>query len=1301
MSQLVPPAWRLLIVVLLALPCVHLAAGEVVIADFTAADNRKGLDWNADNVEVTIGPRLVTERGNVLKLVAKQDDYPGIAFYAPMVPRDWSTFESLSLVVWSNDERDMAIRIDDHKSAGYNSRFNGSTHLLKGRNLVQLPVATIGKAIDVKNIKLLNFFVDHPPANLTLWIDDVKLGSLEAERTPFIPYAERLDHQPQMDVVSPHLPFARNLAGGPLNAFMIAGVKQGREVVELMQRVDLAPKVLSWDREWGANTWGFGDAYGQRGSGLDCALMQRYLASSMQGPEKFEVLLLTTPMGWNRFGPAARQAILERVRDRGEGLVLLMPFTGERGQPWPEDLRALSALIDADADWVDDSGTVRQPGKGREYGERWQVVGDHPITAGVPFESLPQTGMQVQTYQLAPGAQALVTLTPRNKPVIAVRQVGKGRVVTFATVGWSLTPLMDTPDGYADRPAYRYWETWYSLLSRSALWAAGRPLARAGAAKDLAVTGDHADPWYTVRQWSDAQGKVTDWELRFADPTPELRRFALQVPVAVDPGAAIPVRFTVPEGLTGVTWSAMLGELGDGRWRTLATTSVEGGAVSFPSTRVRQPIALVRVLGKRGEQIVAEGRAEVVVTPKSVWDDYETLTWYEQGLPFLSDVEMARMREFGLSGNTASPGNPNEWRRLFRGGMRIHPVGFADGLHAKDIEGQMRQWRESQNKDRTALVRRPSFAEKSFADAQRAKTAKVAAEAKPFGPLSYITSDETSLTSYTAEFDLDEHANNVAAFRAKLQAQFGDIATLNAAYGTTLASFDAVVPVTGAEAKDGKIAGAAALWNAWRSHNDDAWAGVFRLYGDALKSGDSAARLSVSGTQEQAVFNGIDWAKLSPELGAVSGYGGRWQELQRLCFGAADLRATPWCAYGRSGRAVDHQVWTNLLAGGDGMAMFWWFSLRNPDLTLCQSGKDYQRVIVEMRGGIGKQIMQSTRQFSPVAVLWSATSQRAAWLRGKFEDFKKAESQVMTALYAAGHDPVLVSETQVANGELSKRGIRALILPMTLALGRGEKKGDLPLLPAVTKLLDAGGAVVVTDLPELDGFLRPAELPDAVAKRLTRFDVAALAGVLSKANATPHVALTPSTGITPVLHAVDGAGGARILTLVRDPVGTKEVVGADGVPYIERDTSGGAEIQPVTVGVAGLGKVIIIDCRSGKLVPVKDGTITVNVQAGDGHPLAAMPYTVSGLEAKASAANDDLTITWQVRANQAIISGHVMHVEVRGKDGKVLRHLVRNVTTGTDGAGSLMFPLAVEDGTELTVHLRDALTGLIAIIAIK
>jgi hypothetical protein len=1282
---------------LLAVLGTSLRAGDAAslpIADCSSEAILKQADYDHDLVTLAVGPRAVTERQKVLRYVAKGGDYPAFAFRKPQLPKDWSHYEALSFDVWSNSDHQLAVRIDDEKSVGYASRYNGDVHLLKGLTHVQLPIKVIAKSIDVHRITSLVLFLDHPPAGFTLWFDAIHLGPFESDKIPFIPYAERFDHQPTMDLVTPHLPMGRSLAGGPVSAFLLAGVQQGREVVEMMERMDIAPRVLSWDREWGVSTWGFGDYYGQRGSFLDCALMQRYLASSMQGPEHFESLVLSTPMGWNQYGLAARAAIIDRVRTQGEGLVLMMPFPGERGQPWPQDLRDLSALIDSTSDWLDDGGGVHNPPDGRIFGKPWVVAGQHPITDGVPFAALPMGDMEVQRYTVAPDAQVLIALAS-GEPVLAVRQVGKGRVVTIAARGSSLTAFMNAPEGYADRPAHRYWEVWYDLLDRAIAWSGGRTLERHGQPQEATLAPEDADPWFHLRQWHDASGKVTDWELNFANPDPAFQRFALTAPEAVPPGHAIGVHFKAPEGLADASWSATLGELGDGRWRTLQTSSCDpkAGSIELSSARVRQPICLIRIRAERAGRVVAEGRAEVVVTPDPLWDDYETFTWYGEGLPFLSDFEMARMRDFGLSGNTASPGNPNEWRRLFRGGMRLHLVGFADGLHANDLEGQMRTWRESN--DRKALIRKPSFADPTFAAEQRTKAEKVAQLAAPYAPLSLITSDETSLTSYTAEFDLDEHPANVAAFRRRLEQQFGSIAALNLAFGSSLASFDEIRPLTGEEAKKN---GQLALWNSWREHNDDAWAGAFGLYGAGLKSGYPAARLSVSGTQEQAVFNGIDWAKMTPELGAVAGYGGRYQELQRLCFRTADLRATPWCAYGRSGYAVDYQLWSNLLTGGSGTALFWWYSLRDPDLTLCKSGRDYQRVIAELRSGIGKQIMHATRVFSPVAVLWSANSQRASWTRGRFDDFKKAEAEVMQALYAAGFDPMMVSEAQVAGGELAKRRVRVLVLPMTLSLGRGSVHGGLATLPAVQALLDAGGMVLTTDTPELNEFLRAEPLPSAIASRFTRFGdaAAALAGALAKAGAKPHVTLTPKKGMTAVLHADEGAAGASLLTILREPIGSREVVGADGVAFMQRDDSAGPETQTVRIDLGTLAGATCIDCRSGAVLPQDGGTITISMRAGDGHPIALLPYRIEKLEVAAAVVAGELRINWTVHASSPVIATQVAHIEVLDALGRVLRHLSRNPLTGADGHGSLVLPIAPEDGASFTVRVRDVLSGQVA-----
>jgi hypothetical protein len=1290
----------LAIVAVLAAPRGKLGAADapvVVINDFASAASLALVDYDHDNVSLSIGPRAVTEREQVLRYVAKGGDYPAFTLHRPQLPKDWSVHEALSFNVWSASERDIAVRIDDEKSVGYASRYNGGVHAGKGITHVQIPVTAIGKSIDVHRIRALVLFLDHPPAGCTLWFDAVRLGPFESEKVPFIPYAERFDHQPTMEVASPHLPLARNLSGGPLSAFLIGGVTQGREVVELIERIDLAPKVLSWDREWGCNTWGFGDFYGQRGSFLDNALMQRYLASSMQGPERFEVLVMTTPRGWNQFGLAARAAIIERVRDRGEGLVLLMPFTGDRGAPWPDDLRALSALVDGASDVLDDGGNVHAPKDGRLFGKPWAVTGTHAITAGVPLAALPTGDMEVQRYTPAKDAQVLIALSS-GEPVLAVRQVGKGRVVTCAARGMSLTPMMNAPDGYANRPPYRYWEAWYDLLARASAWAGGRSLARAGQSAVVTVAGSDADPWYTLRQWKDAAGAVTDWELAFADPDPAFKRFALSAPEAVLPGQPATVTFTAPEGLAGARWTALLGELGDGRWRTLERIDVDPakGSCALPSGRVRQPIALVRIQAFQGERLAAEGRAEVVVTPPPQWEDYETFTWYGEGLHFLADVEMARMRDFGLSGNTASPGNRDEWRRLFRGGMRLHLVGFANGMHIDDLEGQQRIWRES--KDRAALIRKPSFSDPAFAAEQRAHAEKVGAEAAPFAPLSLITSDETSLTSYTTEFDLDEHPANVAAFRSRLTARFGTVTALNQAFGTAFASFAEIGPVTGEEARK---SGQFALWNAWREHNDEAWADVFKLYGDGVRAHYPAARLSVSGTQEQAVFNGIDWAMLTPMLGAVAGYGGRYQELQRLCYRGPGLRSTPWVAYGRSGAAVDYQLWSNLLAGGDGTALFWWYSLRDPDLSFCQSGRDYQRVIAELRAGIGMQLMHAERSFSPVAVLWSANSQRASWTRGRFDEFKKTEGEVMQALSTAGFDPLLLSEAQVASGELAKRKVRVLVLPMTLSLGRGAKHGGIAALPGLQALLDDGGMVLATDTPEVDEFLRPEALPAAVAGRLTRFAEVkgALAAALAKAGARPWVGLAPGAGVTAVLHDISGGGGARLLTVLREAVGSHEVVGADGVPYIQRDASAGPETEQLTIDLGALTGMTCIDCRSGTVLAHSGGTVTIAMRAGDGHPLALLPYRIAGFDASATLASGELSIAWTIHASLAAISPHVVHVEVLDGQGVALRHLCRNVLTAGDGHGSLVLPMASEDGASFTVRVRDVLSGRSAEVA--
>jgi len=1271
-------------------------AAPFVIAKFDTAEDLKRIDFSKENVELSVGPRAVTDTNNVLKYVAFKGEWPSFAFYPPKLPKDWTKYEALSFTVWTNNDCDLGMRVDDEKSFNYNTRFNHAIRLQKGRTRIQIPVKNIGKTIDVSKIKMFGINTDHPPAGFTLWFDDFRLGKMESQKVDFVPYAERYDLISSLDVVTPHIPTGRNIADGPLNVFMLSSVKYGREVTEMMQRADLKVSLLSWDREWGANTWGFGDFYGQRGHSIDYTLMQKYLDSSMQGPEKFDAMAMYTPLGWNRFTPSARQAILKRVRENGEGLVLVMPFPGDKDVPWPEDLKEVCALINSDSDWIRNGDDVRYAIKGRLWGgAAWKKTKEHPITSGVPIEALPFKAMETQKYELAPGAEVLISLTT-GEPVLAVRQVGKGRVVTFATRAVSLTPTMPLPGDFANAPRFRHWEAWYNLINRAVLWAGNREFKRAGLPVELAVTGANADPFFSAKQWKDDSGKVTDWELQFKDPNPALKKFEIKVPEVVKHGEKIGATFSAPE-IPNATWTVTLSERGGTEWRTLEKMAFEPkeGKVEISTDRVRQNMSYIKIEAILNGALAAEGRAEVVLTPEPVWDEYHVFTWLEGGLPFLFDFEMTRMRELGITSNTSDPKDVNTIKTLFRGGMLAHPVGLTQGLHAHDLAEKSKKFRET--KDKANLIRQPSYADEEFVKKERETVGKVAENLAKYSPLSMIMGDETALTSYTAEFDFDFHPSNITNFQAKLKAKFTTIDALNKATHNTAKSFEEIVPPTSDEAKAAKNFG---LWNEWRAHNDDMWTGAFKMYGDAMKEKYPASRLSVSGTQEQAVFNGIDWAKLAPVFGAVCGYGGRFQELQRLSYQNGDLRVTPWGAYGRNGRAVDHQVWSSLVTGGDGMALFWWYSLRNPDLTFCKSAKDYQRVILELQRGIGKQYMQSQRLFSPVAVLWSANSQRASWTTGRFDAFKKAEDEIVNATLDAEFDPYFISEQQVADGELSKRGTRVILLPMTLSIGKGESNVGLALVLALEKFIASGGLVVVTDVPTCDEYLQPAAF-DGLAAKLTKYaDVKTnLAAAFEKAGAKPTVTMRNGAGklkkTHATLHKIPGGAVGSLLTIMRAPVGQKEVIGADGVIRAEPDAAGGKEIESIEIDVSGLGKGNFYDVRKQAALTVADGKIKIEMLHGDGYPIAILPYSVDGLSAKAALKDKTLSIEIELNSSAKLWTTHIVRVEViDAKTNTILEHFCKNVKCDQSGKGSIALPLSLEDaGREFTVKVRDVLSG--------
>ncbi|MFH1706946.1 MAG: hypothetical protein ABIF71_03395 [Planctomycetota bacterium] len=607
----------------------------------------------------------------------------------------------------------------------------------------------------------------------------------------------------------------------------------------------------------------------------------------------------------------------------------------------------------------------------------------HPITAGVPLEALPFEAMQMERFTPASDATVLIE-TADGFPVLAVRDVGKGRVATFAVRADSLTPNFSIPAGKRDVRDYRYWEVWYSLLNRAALWTAKRELKRDGAAVELALDAANRDKVLVPAVWKDANGAVTDWKFKqYLPPAAMQAEWKMILPATVPAGKPITLAFDPPPGYTATGYKVRLAEIMSDRSRTLLELAIDPATapknaagqftVAIPTDRMRRYCAAVTLM-TTGTKVPGPSRTnEVIVIPDPAWEDYEAICWSGGGLPFLRSTEEARMRDLGLTGSSASFDDTASMDRLLRAGLKVHFLGYANGLHARNYDEAVRQWKITG--DRKWLVREPSLADPAFWEKELARMAAVADAAAIYRPLQLIASDETSFTSYGADFDFDFHPANVDAFRAALKTRFATVEAMNTALGTKAASFEAVMPPLGEEArKDPALFG---LFNAWRSYSDDLWAGTFGKYRQALRAKYPEARMSVSGTQANGVFNGIDWSKVGPNLDACCAYDGRFQILQRMSF-RPGLKNTPWGGYGAEGQAVSHQLWSNLMRDGGGAALFWWYSLKNPDLTLSRSGESYRKVFTELKNDIGRQYQLADRSFSPVAVLWSPASQRAA-----------------------------------------------------------------------------------------------------------------------------------------------------------------------------------------------------------------------------------------------------------------------------------------------------------------------------------
>lgn len=355
-------------------------------------------------------------------------------------------------------------------------------------------------------------------------------------------------HDLSRAVVTPHVPWANPLRGGPIKALTLTDDQNAREIIELAQRLELDFTYVKFrtmfETEW---------LYQGDRSIPTLEHAQRRLLEALNENE-FDLILLAGLKWDHHFTPEIRERIVELVRG-GTGLIFIEPDGFSAGEPLAEAM----GIAENRSMW---------------NFHRWQPVAEHYLTNALPWSIFPLT--RRMDYTTWPAGEVLATCGEGDaeRPLMVASQLGEGRVLalTYDVLTHELsyrgyagiTPTLSyrgkwLRDEFAAM-TWEYWEGWYALLTRACTWAAGRetpvrltaiaaPDVALGEGGTVTIRGETVEPGayqaeVTFRdRWSKPVASVrVPWQTELSVPMPaDLRAGLTLVDVIVRDGSGASV----------------------------------------------------------------------------------------------------------------------------------------------------------------------------------------------------------------------------------------------------------------------------------------------------------------------------------------------------------------------------------------------------------------------------------------------------------------------------------------------------------------------------------------------------------------------------------------------------------------------------------------------------------------------------------------------------------------------------------------------------------------------------------------
>ena len=902
--------------------------------------------------------------------------------------------------------------------------------------------------------------------------------------------------------ITPHLKWAKPLADGPIKALVLCDHINGREVLELAQRVDIKFDTFTM-RSGFYKFWYYVDRE------ENAKKLADYIAK-----KPHDVVVLGGISG--QYLKAAGQKALLEYLNKGGGLVYIMP------NQLPESIRAVMPLDTSGKLWRKPPWRADRPPQ-----SVWRPTKQHYLTAGFPFEVMPPV------YAVADVAKGEVLIRDTNgRPVLAVGKVGKGRIVAFGYgAGWvwnyhtGLTPWIRNAPVQFD-----YHEYYFSLLAKAICYAAGRPPAvelTGLSASDtgelsVALRADKAGDVTIAAEWTDRFGRVLGQKRSNMSLKPGTTQKRISAPLQLHLDGVHLVRARILDSNKILDWGAasfvhkspariaglsvperfyrsfqkipVRVEL-VGKDRVKAKLSVDvidlherliareerTFALSDRMT-LNIPVSLPRVIAQSaeirarlsdGEHVISEARRSILLTTEEMheraWDDWLVTIWggpdgrwaYEYFYPQIA----RRLRAAGVSVCAVSTNGKKPWTNLENQAGLFHRMGFraitVESLNRNDWQDQKIKEKIQQyakTRDKKYLERNPCLNDPKvrarFDSMLQTRLSEVAA----YSPLAYDFGDEMSYTYYKHAHDFDFSPHSIRAFREWLRSEYKTIANLNASWETKFKAWDDVMPMTEEEVRKHT---SFAPWCDQRTFNEVTVEEVFRDAVNKVKSLDPKARCGISGTQRPVPHNAYDYSRFMRIFDAMMAYvHSPWVSIAQRSFGSA--RLTFWMNNDNTRQEYFRRAWEQFLRGYNGCSNCTEHSLVNPDLTLRYDFKDYCDANRQFTTGLGK-LMMSYRRAPNVAIHYSQASNHVTWMAKCPERYKTTNEAWVSLLSDLGYSAVYLDERSLVAGELDQYGI--FVLPMSMAISAAEadairafaKRGGLLLTDAYAGWTDEHG----------------------------------------------------------------------------------------------------------------------------------------------------------------------------------------------------------------------------------------------------